>query len=137
MLQAQAIETDALLGCMSTECQPQYDAWRAAGPGAPELGILYGCLINSCAKAISVCVGGGGTGDCGDALWCLNDCAGPTDEACNLACLADTDDYQSGKTGDFLDCIFAECPFTSDFSYDCVYKAASTKCIGNCFEAAG
>jgi hypothetical protein len=136
MTQAQTIETDALLGCMSLECQPEYDGWRAAGPGAGELSTLYGCLINSCAKPISVCVGGEGTGDCGDALWCLNDCSNPMDQECNLACLADTDDYQSGKTGDFLECIFAECPFTTDFNYECVYQAASTKCIAKCFEAA-
>jgi hypothetical protein len=109
MSEEQTAEMDALLLCVAESCQANYDAWLAASPGGPELGLLYGCLIESCSKTIAVCVGGGGGGDCGDALYCLKDCASPMDQECSLACLGNTTDTQSAKTGSFLECVFKSC----------------------------
>lgn len=137
MSEEQTMETDALLGCMSAQCQSEYDAWRSAGPGAAELDALYACLIGFCARTIAVCVGGNGTGDCADALYCLNLCSGPQDMECNLGCLENTSDYQSGKTGDFLECIVGECPFATGFTIGCITEAGNNKCFPKCFELAG
>lgn len=117
-------DVDGVLGCVDTQCADEFIAFEDGGD--LELGALYLCLINRCALPTSVCIGGQGEDDCGEALWCLAGCD-PFNQGCTTACIADTSQAQAEKTGKFLECVLDACPL-EDFDMDCVPTSCALKC---------
>ncbi len=102
----QAMEIDALLGCVKTVCKTEFDAFYAGT--AAQLPAVYGCMIEQCAEPLVVCVGGEGASTCLESLQCMQQCS-PTDASCTVPCLQATTPYQSKKLGGVMACIFKDC----------------------------
>lgn len=103
---SEAMEADALLGCVKTACKTEFDAFYEGTQA--QLPALYACMIEQCSKPIAVCVGGEGKATCVESLQCMQKCT-PLDDTCTLPCLKSTTPYQSQKTGGVLECIFKDC----------------------------
>ncbi len=129
--ETEMIQVDGVNGCMHQHCNDEFEAWKVGGPG--EESLLYLCLIEKCSNPSSVCIGGQGEDTCADALKCMAKCQ-PMDQECTVPCLVETSDYQSEKTGKFLECVFAECAL-SDLG-DC-YDVQSNCAMQFCLELAG
>ena len=118
------IQVDGVNGCMHQQCNDEFEAWKAGGAGDESL--LYLCLIEKCSDPSAVCIGGQGEDTCADALKCMAKCQ-PLDQECTVPCLVETSDYQSEKTGKFLECVFASCALSdlgncSDVQTDCAME---------------
>jgi hypothetical protein len=122
-------QVDALLACVDEKCKAEFDAFDQGGAG--ELGLLYLCLIEKCSSPAAVCIGGEGTGDCGEALYCMSACS-PLDQGCTVPCLQATSEEQSQKTGKFLQCVFETCTLQTLPVCD-----IPTSCVLKCPELAG
>ena len=125
------IQVDGVNDCMHQECNDELEAWKVGGAG--EESILYLCLIEKCSNPSSVCIGGQGEDTCADALKCMALCQ-PLDEECTVPCLVETSDYQSEKTGKFLECLFASCALSE--LGNC-YEVQTTCAMQFCLELAG
>lgn len=102
----EAMQMDAVLGCVDGQCGKELDAWDKGGP--PELAVLNQCLMVKCPTPLAVCVGGQGDKTCADAVKCLMGCT-TLDKACVTPCLAPTAEKQAQKAGAFLECVLAVC----------------------------
>ena len=121
----QAMEIDALLGCVKTTCKSEFDAFYDGTEA--QLPALYGCMIERCSQSLSECVGGEGKANCLESLQCMQKCS-PLDEACTLPCLKNSTPYQSKKLGGVLACIFKDCTL-SGLATCGVLQSCGAQCV--------
>lgn len=100
-------QADDLLNCVDEKCVDEFDAWDNGGQ--VELAMLYLCMIDNCPQENTVCIGGHGEDDCGDAVMCLTACPDPMDTGCTVPCLESTTEEHSVKAGKFLKCVMDAC----------------------------
>ena len=130
MVDEEAMQSDALVGCVQTACKAEFDAWDTAG--ATKLDQLFGCMIEKCTEPLATCVGGEGQKSCADAVKCLQACP-PLDKTCTVPCMQPTSPYQSTKTGKLLACFFKTCTLAT-----LATCAKDQNCaIAHCLELAG
>ena len=130
MVDDEAMQSDALVGCVQTTCKTEFDAWDKGGAG--QLNSLYGCMIEKCAEPLATCVGGEGDKNCADAVKCLQACP-PLDKECTVPCMRPTSAYQSKKTGKLLACVFQKCTLATLTTCPIDQSCA----IAHCLELAG